>query len=92
MDATATTAALPRMRINRLLPYWAVFQADFKATFNSWIYRVWVLLSVGVAVGYLLYRFGAARVSGMVQSAPDTIGDLLYLDCFGTPAESSPKM
>ena len=45
MDATST-AAVPRPWINRFLPYWAVFQADFKATFNSWIYRVWVLLSV----------------------------------------------
>jgi ABC-2 type transport system permease protein len=84
MDATATIAAPPRMRINRLLPYWAVFQADFKATFNSWIYRVWVLLSVGVAVGYLLYRFGAARVSGMIQSAPDTVGDLLHWIIYGS--------
>src|ERR1022692_1715812 len=83
MDAT-TAAAPPRARINRFLPYWAVFQADFKATFNSWIYRVWVLLSVGVAVGYLLYRFGAARFSGMVQSAPDTIGDLLHWVIYGS--------
>ena len=83
MDAT-TTATPPRVRINRFLPYWAVFQADFKATFNSWIYRVWVLLSVGVAVGYLLYRFGATRVSGMIQSAPDTVGDLLHWVIYGS--------
>jgi ABC-2 type transport system permease protein len=83
MDATATTAP-PRVRINRLLPYWAVFQSDFKATFHSWLYRVWVLMSVGVAVGYLLYRFGAARVSGMIQSAPDTIGDLLHWVIYGS--------
>jgi ABC-2 type transport system permease protein len=84
MDATATTAAPPRVRINHFLPYWAVFQADFKATFNSWIYRVWVLLSLGVAVGYLLYRYGATRVSGMVQSAPDAIGDLLHWIIYGS--------
>jgi ABC-2 type transport system permease protein len=80
----ATTTATPRVRINRLLPYWAVFQADFKDTFNSWIYRVWVLLSIGVAVGYLLYRFGAKQVSGMLQSAPDTIGDLLHWVIYGS--------
>jgi ABC-2 type transport system permease protein len=85
MDATTTPISAPsRVRINRFLPYWAVFQADFKATFNSWIYRVWVLLSVGVAVGYLLYRFGAKQVSGMIQSAPDTIGDLLHWVIYGS--------
>lgn len=85
MDATTNpTVAVPRVRINRFLPYWAVLQADFKATFNSWLYRVWVLLSVSVAVGYLLYRFGAARVSGMIQSAPDTVGDLLHWVVYGS--------
>ena len=72
------------MKINRFLPYWAVFQADLTHTFNSWIYRVWVLLSVGVAVGYLLYRFGAKQVSGMIQSAPETIGDLLHWVIYGS--------
>jgi hypothetical protein len=88
MDATSTTsttaAVPPRVRLNRFLPYWAVFQADFKATFSSWLYRVWVLLSISVAVGYLLYRFGAARVSGMIQSAPDTVGDLLHWVIYGS--------
>src|SRR6266446_7630543 len=85
MDATTTPIGAPsRVRLNRFLPYWAVFQADFKATFNSWIYRVWVLLSVGVAVGHLLYRFGAKQVSGMIQSAPDTIGDLLHWVIYGS--------
>jgi hypothetical protein len=84
MDATATPVAPPRVRLNRFLPYWAVFQADFKATFNSWLYRVWVALSVSVAVGYLLYRFGAARVSGMIQSGPDTVGDLLHWAIYGS--------
>lgn len=82
MDATAATT-LPSVRLNRFLPYWAVFQADFKQTFNSWLYRVWVLLSVGVAVGCLLYRFGARQVSGMVQFAPDTIADLLRWVIYG---------
>ncbi|MBI1831425.1 MAG: ABC transporter permease, partial [Planctomycetes bacterium] len=82
MDATA--AATPRVRLNRFLPYWAVLQADFSATFNSWLYRVWVLVSIGVAVGYLLYRYGATRVSGMIQSAPDAVGDLLHWVIYGS--------
>src|SRR5258708_2027293 len=80
----ATPAISTRVRLNRFLPYWAVFQADLKQTFNSWIYRVWVLLSVGVAVGYLLYRFGAKQVSGMIQSGPDTVGDLLHWIIYGS--------
>src|SRR5215207_1106353 len=82
MDATP---AVPiRMKVNRFLPYWAVFQADFKNTLNSWIYRVWVLLSLCVAAGYLLYRFGAKQVSGMIQSAPDAMGDLLHWVIYGS--------
>ncbi len=84
MDATTTAAAPPRLRINRFLPYWAVFQADFKATFNSWLYRGWVVLSIAVVVGSLLYRFGAKQVSGMIQSAPDTIGSLLHWVIYGS--------
>jgi ABC-2 type transport system permease protein len=81
----ATTPAVPiRMKVNRFLPYWAVFQADFSNTFHSWIYRVWVLLSFGVATGYLLYRFGAKQVSGMIQSAPDAMGDLLHWVIYGS--------
>lgn len=79
MNTTTPLAAPPtRVRINRFLPYWAVFQADLKDTFNGWLYRVWVVLSVGVAVGYLLYRFGAKQVSGMIQPAQDTVGDLMH--------------
>ena len=82
MDAAATPAG--PVRVNRFLPYWAVLQSDFKQTFNSWIYRVWVLASFGAAAGYLLYRFGATRVSGMVQSAPEMVGDLLNWVVFGS--------
>jgi ABC-2 type transport system permease protein len=79
----ATTAAKP-MRINRLLPYWAVLQADVKQTLTSWIYRVWVLVSLGAAVGYLLYRFGAKQVGGFVQPAPEMISDLMNWVAFGS--------
>ena len=81
MDAATN---LPALRINRLLPYWAVFQADFKQTANSWIYRFWVLLSMGAAIGYLLYRYGAMQESGMNQPAPETLGDLLRWAAFGS--------
>ena len=84
MDTTANAATLPRVKINRLLPYWAVFQADLKSTFNSWIYRVWVLLSFSVAIGCLLYRFGAKQVSGMVQFGPETIADLMHWVIYGS--------
>jgi putative exporter of polyketide antibiotics len=85
MNATTPIAtAPPRVRINRFLPYWAVFQADFKTTFNSWLYRVWVVLTIGVAIGYLLYRFGAKQVSGMIQPAQDTVGDLMHWIVYGS--------
>ena len=73
-----------RLKRNRLLPYWAVLQADLKATFNSWLYRFWILLAVGVLGGYLLYRFGAMRVAGMLQSAPEAIGEMLHWVVYGT--------
>jgi len=74
MDAPAPAKAL---KINRLLPYWAVFQADIKQTLRSWIYRAWVVLSLGAAAGYLLYRYGAKQVAGMVQPASDLMSDML---------------
>ncbi len=80
MDATVPT----RPSRNRLLPYWAVFQTDFWATFNSWLYRFWILLAVSVLGGYLLYRFGAMRVAGMLQGAPEALGDMLQWVVYGT--------
>jgi hypothetical protein len=65
------------LKINRFLPYWAVFQADIKQTLRSWIYRAWVVLSLGAALGYLLYRYGAKQVAGMVQPASDLMSDML---------------
>src|SRR5205809_4848893 len=85
MDAPTTPVAAPkRIRVNRFLPYWAVFQADFKHTLTSWIYRVWVLLSLFAAVGCLLYRFGAYRVAGMVQPASELMSDLLHWTVLGS--------
>lgn len=81
MDAPATARSV---KINRLLPYWAVFQADLKATLSSWIYRVWVVLSIGAALCYLLYRFGAKQVGGFVQQAPDMLSDVFTWIAFGS--------
>src|SRR2546423_14504020 len=81
MDAPAKTTTV---RFNPFLPYWAVFQADLKATVHSWIYRVWVLMSAGAALCYLLYRFGAKQVGGFVQGAPDMLSDVYSWIAFGS--------
>ncbi len=79
------TPAVPKpAKVNRLLPYWAVFQADVGLTIRSWVYRFWVLLSLLAAVGYLLYRFGIDRGAGINQSASDLISDLLRWTVFGS--------
>src|SRR5947199_3628768 len=83
MNAAPAPAAA-KVRINPFLPYWAVFQADFKQTLHGWLYRVWVLLSFGASIGYLLYRFGARQVSGMVQPAPEMVGDLMHWIVYGS--------
>ena len=53
MDAVG---AKKPVAINRWLPYWAVFQADVHQTLRSWVYRVWVFVTILAATGYLLYR------------------------------------
>ena len=73
-------------KIKRWLPYWAVFQADFRQTLHSWVYRFWVLLSVLAAVGYLLYRFGISHEAGIVQPASKLISDLLRWSVLGSVA------
>src|SRR4051812_3572498 len=82
MDAPATPA--PQYRPLRFLPYWAVFQMDLHQTLHSWVYRFWVLLSALAAVGYLLYRFGAYRESGMIQPASELMSDLLRWTVLGS--------
>ncbi len=79
----AVTPAKP-VPIHRWLPYWAVFQADMHQTLRSWVYRVWVLVSVLSAVGYLLYRFGLAHEAGIVQPASRLIADLLRWTLLGS--------
>src|ERR1700704_5332078 len=75
MDAPATTA--PAFKVNHFLPYAAVFSADVRQTLRSWIYRLWAFLSVAAVSGYLLYRFGAKNIAGLIQPAPELIHDLI---------------
>src|SRR5262249_37263096 len=77
MNVMETPAPAKPVKIKRLLPYWAVFQADLKQTFRSWIYRVWVFLSLGAALGYLLYRYGAEQVAGIMQQGSELVSDIL---------------
>jgi ABC-type transport system involved in multi-copper enzyme maturation permease subunit len=79
-------APIKSAKIKRWLPYWAVFQADFRQTLQSWVYRFWVLLSVLAAVGYLLYRFGISHEAGIVQPASKLISDLLRWSVLGSVA------
>src|ERR1700736_2515565 len=83
MDAP-TTATPKTFRPVRWMPYCAVFQMDLHQTLNSWVYRVWVLLSLVAGVGDLLYRFWAYRESGMVQPASDLMSDLLRWTVLGS--------
>ncbi|MCZ2341234.1 MAG: hypothetical protein LC104_05480 [Bacteroidales bacterium] len=65
------------IRFNRLLPYWAVLQTDLRQTFRSWVYRLWVLMTVIAASGSILYKVGIHREAGIVQAASERSGDLL---------------
>jgi ABC-2 type transport system permease protein len=77
-------AAQKPVKINRWLPYWAVFQADVRQTLQSWVYRTWVLMSVLVAIGYLLYRVGVYREAGIIQVDATFISDLLRWTVLGS--------
>jgi ABC-type transport system involved in multi-copper enzyme maturation permease subunit len=65
------------IRYNRWLPYWAVFQADVQQTLRSWVYRVWVTVTVLALAGYLLYRLGLHREAGIMQPASGYVSVLL---------------
>jgi ABC-2 type transport system permease protein len=72
------------VKIRRILPYLAVFQADLKQTLRSWLYRAWVLLTMGAALGYLAYRYGAKQVAGMIQPASELMTDMLTWIALGS--------
>jgi hypothetical protein len=73
-------------KINHWLPYWAVLQADVRQTLRGWVYRAWVLSTLLGAVGYLLYRFGVDRETGVVQKASSYVCDLLRWSVVGSVA------
>src|SRR5947207_10423423 len=77
-------AAPPAVRYNRWLPYWAVLQTDVRQTLRSWVYRLWLLVSVLAAGGYLLYRVGLYREAGLIQSASTLVSDVLRWTLFGS--------
>src|SRR5215213_2406909 len=87
MAAAAPAEAAPaaqQVRFNRWLPYWAVFQADLHQSLRSWVYRIWVAVSLLAAGGFLLYRLGLAQEAGIVQPASKLLSDLLRWTLLGS--------
>ncbi len=80
MDATAPAK---RIKINRWLPYWAVFQYDVRQTLRSWVYRVWVLASVLAAAGCLLFYAGKHQ-TGIPQLGSELISKMLRWAVLGS--------
>lgn len=80
MDAAAT--AVP-FRFNRFLPYWAVLQTDLGQTLRSWVYRLWLIMMALAAVGYVLFKLGAAN-AGEYQSVAAQSDDLLRALAIGS--------
>jgi hypothetical protein len=80
------TPPVVTVRFNRFLPYWAVLQTDLRQTFRGWVYRLWVLMTVVAAAGFLLYRVGVHAEAGMVRSASAQAGDLFRLVVVGSLA------
>jgi ABC-type transport system involved in multi-copper enzyme maturation permease subunit len=80
------TPAVVTVRFNKFLPYWAVLQTDLRQTLRSWVYRLWVLMTVLAAGGILLYRVGVHKEAGMFQSAAAQCGDLFRIMVVGSLA------
>lgn len=83
MDATPPVVTV---RFNKFLPYWAVLQTDLRQTLRSWVYRLWVLMTLVAAGGFLLYRVGVHKEAGMFQSAATQSGDLFRVLVVGSLA------
>jgi ABC-2 type transport system permease protein len=83
-DVVEGQPAAKSRRVNRFLPYFAVYQADVHQTLRSWVYRTWVLLSLLVAFGYLLYRFGAYREASIIVPASHLMSELLQWSLLGS--------
>jgi ABC-2 type transport system permease protein len=84
MDVPATIIAPFRYR--RWLPYWAVLRTDVRQTMRSWVYRLWVVVTLLAAGGFLLYRFGVHREAGLAQPAAVHTSDLLRAVALGSLA------
>lgn len=56
-------------RYSRFLPYLAVLSTDLRQTFRNWVYRLWIVATILVAIGFLLYRFGLHQEAGMIRPA-----------------------
>ncbi|QJW95007.1 ABC transporter permease [Frigoriglobus tundricola] len=78
--------AVVTVRFNKFLPYWAVLQTDLRQTARSWVYRLWVLMTVLAAAGLLLYRVGLHKEAGLFQSAAAQSGDLFRVMVVGSLA------
>src|SRR6476620_8480939 len=83
MDASPPVVTV---RFNRFLPYWAVLQTDMRQTLRGWTYRLWVLVTVLAAAGFLLYRVGVHNEAGIFLSAAAQSGDLFRLVVVGSLA------
>jgi hypothetical protein len=83
MDAAPAVVTL---RFNKFLPYWAVLQTDIRQTIRSWVYRLWVIMTILAAGGFLLYRVGLHREAGIIQSAATQCGDLFRMMVVGSLA------
>lgn len=82
----AQTPPVVTVRFNKFLPYWAVLQTDLRQTYRSWVYRLWVLMTVVAAGGFLLYRVGLHKEAGLFQSAATQCGDLIRIMVVGSLA------
>ena len=82
----AAPAVKKPVAYSRFLPYWAVFQADMHQALRSWVYRVWVLVSLSATIGYLLYRYALAHEAGIIQPASTLVSDLLRWTVYGSAA------
>jgi ABC-type transport system involved in multi-copper enzyme maturation permease subunit len=74
------------VRFNKFLPYWAVFQTDLRQTARSWVYRLWVLMTILAAAGLLLYRVGLHKEAGIFQSAATQSGEMFRIMVVGSLA------
>lgn len=74
------------IKYSRWLPYWAVLRTDIRQTLRSWVYRLWVIVTILTAGGFLLYRFGVHREAGIVQPSAMHTSDLIRAISLGSLA------